>query len=452
MMPADPSGRPHRGLMVKRLKLLIFILLPVAVYLYLSATLIHRQFRKPTDPAASPVLLIDDTEYYGQGPDERYYKCYIEEHRGQSGGVDYNYALGFVEFDDQGRFWDEKQLHALIDFIKGGEHGSSMFVFVHGWMNNADPMNQNVACFREMLKGIAVKRARKGSGRRVIGIYLGWTGRLFESEYLSKAVTFWNRLKVAKRIGERSDMFLTFNALKKIYEDEGKHKILVFAHSMGARAVFSSIGNNFRSRLHVVGTEDPRGKGYGDLVVLINPAIPAMDIKSVFERAEQLYDEPAFPDFVVISSEKDGVMNNLFPLALKLTAWLENTGDEGDREALTRSVGTYDPFITHYLKSMDESTFKNLEPREDLDCLCRYMRAEDLDITRDMADPSFAEGRLEHWDMPRYAMRITGTGKNIGAAAIIRVQGNIIPSHGRIWTSPFLTFVADTTSYKLARD
>ena len=49
-------------------------------------------------------------------------------------------------------------------------------------------------------------------------------------------------------------------------------------------------------------------------------------------------------------------------------------------------------------------------------------------------------------------MRIIGTGKNIGAAAIVRVSGNIIPSHGRIWTSPFLTFVADATSYNLARD
>jgi hypothetical protein len=437
---------------MKRLWFLIIVLVPAMVYFYLSATLNHRQFRKPVNPTASPVLIIDDTEYYRDGPDDRYYQAYIEEHYGQSAGADYKYALGFIEFDDQGRFWDEKQLPAITDYIKRDEHGTSMIVYVHGWMNNADPLNQNVACFREMLKAIAVKRALRGKGRRVIGIYIGWTGLLFESEYVSKAFTFWNRLKIAKRIGERSDMFLAFNALKKIYETGEKQKLLVFAHSMGARAVFSSIGNNFRSRLHVVGKEDPRGKGYGDLVVLVNPAIPAMDIKSVFERAERLYDEPSFPDFVIISSEKDGVMKRLFPLALKLTSWLENTGDEGDREALTHSVGTYDPFITHHLESMDESTFENRKPREDLDCLCRYTRAEDLRITRDMVDPSFAEGRLEHWDMPRYAMRITGTGKNIGAVAIIRVRGNIIPSHGRIWTSPFLTFVADATSYKLARD
>src|SRR5215469_9744275 len=54
------------------------------------------------------------------------------------------YRLGFVEFDDQGWFWDIRQKNAVENLIRkecgiGKTPGKAvvMVLFVHGWKNNA---------------------------------------------------------------------------------------------------------------------------------------------------------------------------------------------------------------------------------------------------------------------------------------------------------------------------
>ena len=66
---------------------------------------------------------------------------------------------GFVEFDDQGWFWDVNQVKAVEQMIRSeakiGQtniaQGIVMFVFVHGWKNNAATSNDNVEVFRKTL-------------------------------------------------------------------------------------------------------------------------------------------------------------------------------------------------------------------------------------------------------------------------------------------------------------
>lgn len=75
----------------------------------------------------------------------------LERHEG--------FSVGIVEFDDQGRFWDRRQIDALEAEIlrsAGGpeDPGVIMPVFVHGWRHNAEVCDANLTCFRELARRI----------------------------------------------------------------------------------------------------------------------------------------------------------------------------------------------------------------------------------------------------------------------------------------------------------
>jgi hypothetical protein len=68
------------------------------------------------------------------------------------------YSLGFVEFDDQGWFWDVTQKTNVEKLIRkecglgtSNESAVIMVLFVHGWKNNAAFSNSNVGTFRTVL-------------------------------------------------------------------------------------------------------------------------------------------------------------------------------------------------------------------------------------------------------------------------------------------------------------
>jgi hypothetical protein len=433
-----------------KLSVLVFFLLFITLVLYISTNSNHVQFRKLPSPSDPAVLSIDDEDYYARGPDESYRNYFIEEHHGRMDEVDYSYALSFVEFDDQGSFWDERQLDSLLKYIEDvNKDGVFMMVYVHGWMNNADPFNMNVACYREVLKAVAANRSRRNDFRPVIGIYLGWAGQLYKSELANRALTFWNRLNIAGRIGRRTDMSRALMSFKEIYDRDLKSRLLAFAHSMGTRVLRDALGPLMSSRVYFRAGETPSSQGYGDMVTLINPAIPALDIRNGYEYADRVFDQQTVPDFLIVSSENDQVMKKLYPLALRMTTWKENMQPGEDRSILHQALGTYDPFVTHTMFSTDESTFLEELAEGTDDCPCPYMKGEDLEITRELAVAVKVDGKIDRWELPKYKVRVKSMGKTLGPVAVLRTQGNIIPSHGEIWTSPFLEFMSTLVTLKL---
>src|SRR5262249_45215243 len=79
------------------------------------------------------------------------------------------FTLAFVEFDDQGRFWNRGQLEALertLEEESRGPAGGGMvvMVFAHGWHHDAGVCDGNVSCYRTFLAQIA--RVEEGTGRR----------------------------------------------------------------------------------------------------------------------------------------------------------------------------------------------------------------------------------------------------------------------------------------------
>ncbi|MEO5339808.1 MAG: hypothetical protein H7837_04720 [Magnetococcus sp. MYC-9] len=130
-----------------------------------------------------------------------------------------DYFFGFVEFDDQGWFHNEKQsrdvLRTLFEYQEKNEGTQYLIVtYTHGWMHNAAPDDESIEKFRNLLEKLTIEELKSveedhRTPRKVVGIYLAWRGRNNDIPWLGR-LDFWNRKDAAERIGERSiKQFLT---------------------------------------------------------------------------------------------------------------------------------------------------------------------------------------------------------------------------------------------------
>jgi hypothetical protein len=102
--------------------------------------------------------------------------------------------------------------------------------------------------------------------------------------------------------------------------------------------------------------------GYGDLVVLINPAVEAITWEPIRQLVEKRpasgYARGQRPVFVEVTSTADGATGIAFPLGRSLNTIAESfTSAEEKREA-TVALGHYEPFITHDLTSAPDAITK----------------------------------------------------------------------------------------------
>jgi hypothetical protein len=110
---------------------------------------------------------------------------YSEEHLRSDDGA--TLQVFEIEFDDQGRLWNRNRAEVSIERIKAvataaDGPGARVFVFSHGWDNNAEACNNTLACFREFLDVVRADEHQYqltvgGRERAVIGVFLGWRGR-----------------------------------------------------------------------------------------------------------------------------------------------------------------------------------------------------------------------------------------------------------------------------------
>jgi hypothetical protein len=113
------------------------------------------------------------------------------------------YKFFFVEFDEQGRLYDDRQLNNLLDYLshkikvyedeskgkvslpegKFPEPDVSLVTFVHGWRHTAHFNDDNVKLARLILQYTYEGEQRPpqstptGEPREVVGIYVGWRGK-----------------------------------------------------------------------------------------------------------------------------------------------------------------------------------------------------------------------------------------------------------------------------------
>lgn len=163
------------------------------------------------------------------------------------------YTINFVEVSDKGNLWDERQLTEALDQIEkareGGKKKPTVFVYIHGWQNNADEpkndptetdclkLNGDVAKFRKCgVEPLAGLSNVEGAGP-VVGIYLAWRGLSSTIEPVKHLFSYWPRRNKARFVG-REGMFKALDAIvKKVAEHRSDYTVVMVGHSFGARVL-----------------------------------------------------------------------------------------------------------------------------------------------------------------------------------------------------------------------
>lgn len=293
-----------------------------------------------------------------------------------------NYTLGFVEFDDQGWLWNQRQIDTVTskfsDEMK--TQGLLIVTFVHGWKHNADSQDGNVQMIRFVLREIArmeqlVSEKESRPARRVTGVYIGWRG-LSENIQPFEDLSFWGRKTTAETVGHGAvvELLSTLESLenqsnKKYGSEIAGHqrmstKLIIIGHSFGGDIVYSATAPILAERM--VENVDTNGspqlpKSLGDMVILINPAFEA----ARFETIQRLAASEKFPSgnnciLAVFTSKTDDATKVAFPLGRKVSTLFDMYPKEqqGQGKANVTAVGHYTPFISYDLKQLDTAPKK----------------------------------------------------------------------------------------------
>ncbi|MBU7574640.1 MAG: hypothetical protein KAF64_14890 [Hydrogenophaga sp.] len=278
------------------------------------------------------------------------------------------FILGFVEIDDQGIFFDNRmdksQQRSILNYLEKKEN-LYVVVFIHGWHHSAAPEDGSIDSFRRRL-GDAKRRL---PGKEVVGIYIGWRGDSIDVPYLNTA-TFWDRKNTSEEVGRNAlvGFLLELELIKA--NKEHKNALVLTGHSFGASALYNAVHQTLLQRLIQAETEPgvDAVRGFGDLVVLINPAIEAMRFSPLYDasqaHARRRGFEPMQPvRLIVAATPGDWAATTLFPIGRWLSTSLEfhrvylppqhrrRTDElEVDQAEMDRTtMGQFKPYQTHKL-------------------------------------------------------------------------------------------------------
>lgn len=367
------------------------------------------------------------------------------------------YTLGFVEFDDKGQLYDRRQMHALLDYLyrSAASDNLLMTVFVHGWHHNASVNDNNIAHFRQsllMLSELERSDARANSrrARKIVGVYLGWRGESVTVPGLN-VLTFYGRKEAAQTVGHGgvTELFARLEEIRDLRESvrdgaSGANRLVVVGHSFGGAVVFSALSQILMERF--VDTRGPVGtssnvRGFGDLVILINPAFEAAQFATLSDMANEraTYFPDQAPVLTILTSETDYATKYAFWAGRALSTAFDshrtvsrlNKGGGKEQEidqgvADRNTVGHFEPYITHRLDP--DASLQNAEMLQVLDSV-RSGWAGDAPGS----DIRFRGTVLKHLD------------KSVTRNPYlnIAVDKKIIPGHNEIYDPRVLDFLAN---------
>jgi hypothetical protein len=292
------------------------------------------------------------------------------------------FSMNFVEIDEQGMLAKRAQAEAAIANASAHEgDGSYVVVFVHGWHHNASSADGNVQGFYDAL----ALASRWNKSRKIKGIYIGWRGDSLPVPGL-RYITFWDRKNTSDEVGRGGLLEFLLRLERGVKNgSNGSNRLLVVGHSFGASVTFNALAHTYLQRfLEGAHSQEnkPRFRGYGDLVVLVNPAIEAMRYMP-FQSAIEYYGSRTAPprvDFshenrpalVILSSQGDAATRIAFPAARFVSTALEAHSRISAHEGVAidgpysewnldrDTVGNFTGFQTHEpLRLSDNATDPN---------------------------------------------------------------------------------------------
>ena len=431
----------------------------VAALLIVSCTS-HRILRPVAEPVATTVdqLRADEAhrDYVARHSIERHDN--LQGHR--------PYSVSIVEFDDQGWLWNPGQVSAMRALIEqqAEGRGAVVVVFLHGWKNNAEVCNRNLACFRDALQLLADHEARAARAlgaapRAIVGVYPAWRGL---SLRLARNFSFWGRKETAHRVGRgtAADVIAELAQIQQRLNQVhsvAPSRLIYIGHSFGAAVLYEAVAGVVKT--HVVdalasgarppaagGGAEPVVRGIGDLVVLVNPAFEASLYHDIDVRTHWAagYSCRQTPVMMTVSSKGDWATRSFFPIGRWFSTIAQKARGRDQRAAMSQTIGNYEPFRTHTLCLADASRrdVQRLRPRP-ATCECP-VRLEDTalppppaDKVDDPCDIHLAASRQLGVTQLTANREIHGDNPFM----VVRADTEVVTDHNGIFTAPFFEFL-----------
>lgn len=320
-----------------------------------------------------------------------------------------DYELHFVESDDYGWFWEPAQATRALDAVRDSvlDQDTIILIFVAGWHHSAQCCDDNIEGFKKVLTRLKgeLSRAMYGQARgrihgtlesrpvKVLGIYLGWRGRSLPG--LADYLTFWGRKAAATRVGESDfEEFLirlryfcaqheqqSLSELAKPRSPQSRKQnllgLVTIGHSFGGQVVLRATASLLEHELTDTDEEVGAGsaylrspsvpgtgttpsapvRGFGDLVVLINPAVEAAAYQRLHSLGRSLnYPHDQGPVMLTISADDDVPRHKLFRIGRILGEWFTgkpSLADTREREMERQSLGFFAEQVTHRIEPAD---------------------------------------------------------------------------------------------------
>jgi hypothetical protein len=372
------------------------------------------------------------------------------------------FHLGYLEFNDQGQLRDRQQLASLLaDYsILAAENDVIVTVFVHGWHHSASPDDTNLKYFKKLLEKVAeneklMSKALSRSERKILGVYVSWRGDSITIPVIKEA-TFWDRKAVAHEVGLQgvTEVLLRLEEIVNVKIGQEKKprpqnsRMITIGHSFGGAVVFTALQQVLADRFidsHRNKTFTDDAKGFGDLVLLINPAFEAMRYSTLYDIAQQdcrPYTLPRqLPRLLILTSEKDDATGMIFPLGRFFSTVLETHQQLGRYEctetgmkptqldefsADKTAVGHFKPFQTHLMKPRNKVSEANKVQQ-------LLSLQEQWILQTYKGTLYFSQTKLEH----------LGKTTPLNPYLNIYVDGKIISGHNDIWNDKLFSFIQE---------
>ncbi len=360
------------------------------------------------------------------------------------------YRLGFIEFDEQGDFWDRAQLRKTVQAIRETGRPVLLVTYIHGWQNNSNPKDAaDVEQFRGLLARLTADETVQLSGLQVFGVYLGWRGRVVHKvnpvvdavTWLGKQSSFYSRKNAATRISSSTPITeAIFTLIRTARRDTpGISRTVVIGHSFGALVLEKALAQA------LVGTllyEEPFVPGQrktrtdrvfkpADLILLVNSAAESIYSKEMIDMYRETIPLRGAPHVVMISSDADQATGLAFPIGTKLSnapkfltgGFRSYEGEEGRSSQynyFTSTPGHNDPLQSHQLVALERGQSELSADPFDLNLKNRPGVYEDVTLYT---------GNRSDWTR----WQIRRRGPNETNFWVLRVPKQIIPGHGPIF-------------------
>lgn len=279
-------------------------------------------------------------------------------------------CIRFVEYDDFGTVLSRTQLAETVEAARAvAANDGAIVVYVHGWHHNAENDDPDLIKFQKAIN--SAKRiidatqkevAATGQKREVLGIYVGWRGESLNVPFLNM-ITFWDRKTTAHAVGDGA-VFELFRKLANHREAFPRSRLVLIGHSFGAAVTYSSVAHSVMEQ--IIRTREPETDSRRstlddpkrwDMVVLLNPAFEAMQIRSHMEMAlSRRYARNQLPYLVIITSEGDQATRKLFSLGRYARSLLNKYYDSRSGDMYRTAIGHYLPYVTHQLDVKEDCT------------------------------------------------------------------------------------------------